>query len=373
MYLKVEFICLRGFVGYVLLDRLLQEKDFRDVAITFFSTSQVGTNAPLNFAATPYVQDAMDLKLLSSFDIILSCQGGDYSKNTLINLRNQSWDGFWIDAASTFRMSNDSVIVLDPINKQMIEDGLHSGIKNYIGGNCTVTLMLMAIGNLFKYDLIEWVTSMTYQAASGAGAKQMLELVKQFSALSDSCRELIHQPTISSLTIDKQISKTLASADFPNELFKAPLAASLIPWIDSAVENGHTREEWKGMVETNKILQTNEMIPIDGLCVRIAAMRCHSQALTIKLKKNISTQEIEAILAESNPWVKVIPNNQEATLKELTPAAISGTLNIAVGRIKKLTLGEQYCAVFTVGDQLLWGAAEPLRRVLRMIVDFKNK
>ncbi|HOJ65285.1 MAG TPA: aspartate-semialdehyde dehydrogenase [Spirochaetota bacterium] len=367
---KVGFIGWRGMVGSVLLNRMLEEKDFSGYEPVFFSTSQKGQKGPDIGIEIPLLQDAYDIKQLSNMDIIVTCQGGDYTTEIYKKLRDSGWKGYWIDAASTLRMADHTVIVLDPINKKVIDESLKKGIKDYIGGNCTVSLLLMAIGGLFEAGLVEWITTMTYQAASGAGAKNMQELVKQMLTIGKASETLLNKPDLAILELDKLVKDTINSKDFPIENFGAPLAGSLIPWIDKAMENGQTREEWKGMAEANKILQTKKPIPIDGICVRIGAMRCHSQAFTIKLTKDISLKEIEDIIKSSNQWVRVVPNEKEKTLKELTPAFVTGTLNVPVGRLRKMTLGPQYLTGFTVGDQLLWGAAEPLRRVLKIILDF---
>ncbi|MCX7726550.1 MAG: aspartate-semialdehyde dehydrogenase [Chitinispirillaceae bacterium] len=306
---------------------------------------------------------------LKNLDIIVSCQGGDYTTAIYDKLRAAGFKGYWIDAASTLRMRESSIIVLDPVNMDVIEKGLKNGIKDYIGGNCTVSLMLMAITGLFKHNLVEWISSMTYQAASGAGAKNMIELIAQMSVLSSKAASLLKDPALSALELDKVITTALRDGSLPTENFGVPLAANLIPWIDKLVEEGKTREEWKGYAETNKILGTKEPIPVDGICVRIGAMRCHSQGLTIKLKKDMPLDELVEIIKKGNQWVKVIPNTKEETLKGLTPAAVSGTLTVAIGRIRKMKLGPQFLTCFTVGDQLLWGAAEPIRRILKIILE----
>jgi aspartate-semialdehyde dehydrogenase len=330
----------------------------------------VGQTGPDVGMGDSVLEDAFDINKLSEMDIIVTCQGGDYTKKVFPELRKSGWKGYWIDAASSLRMDKESIIVLDPVNSEVIKNGLVKGTKNYIGGNCTVSLMLMAISGLFKKDLIEWVSSMTYQAASGAGAKNMRELIAQMISIGKSTDVLLDQPASSILDIDKNVQNNFSDPSFPVSNFGAPLAGSLIPWIDSAVEEGQTREEWKGFAETNKILDTKQPIPIDGLCVRIGAMRSHSQALTIKLKKNVPLNEINSVISGSNDWVKLIDNNKEDTLKELTPAAISGTLSVPIGRIHKMKMGPEYLTAFTVGDQLLWGAAEPLRRMLNILLDY---
>lgn len=366
--LTVGFVGWRGMVGSVLMDRMRIEDDFKHFAFSFFSTSQAGKKGPSMGQGDSVVEDAFNIERLAQMDIILSCQGGDYTRGCYKQLRQHGWNGYWIDAASTLRMDNDSIIILDPVNRKVIDEAMASGVKNFIGGNCTVSLMLMALGGLFADNLVEWMTSMTYQAASGAGAKNMQELVQQMLHIGQGASELMAGPAISILDIDRTVTQTLRSPDFPADNFGAPLAASLIPWIDKPMDNGQTREEWKGYAETNKILgRQADPIPIDGQCVRIGAMRCHSQAFTIKLTKALPLDEIESIVAEHNPWVTVIPNEKEATLKELTPAKVSGTLGVPVGRMRKLILGDRYLTAFSVGDQLLWGAAEPLRRMLHIL------
>lgn len=367
--LKVGFIGWRGMVGSVLMDRMSSENDFRDIEPLFASTSQVGQKGPDIGKDTPLLQDAFDLKMLSAMDVIVTCQGSDYTKEVYPKLRSSGWNGYWIDAARELRMEDDSVIILDPVNREVIDQSLSSGIKNYIGGNCTVSLMLMAVGGLFKQGLIEWLSSMTYQAASGAGAKNMRELIRQMAVIGDTSKNMLADSNSAILDFDKLVLETMNSSTFPIDNFGAPLAGSLIPWIDAKMDTGQTREEWKGFAETNKILQTEPSIPIDGICVRIGTMRCHSQALTIKLTKDVPIVEIEKIIEASNEWVKIVPNDKEASLKDLTPAAVTGTLTVPVGRIRKLNMGPEYLTLFTVGDQLLWGAAEPLRRMLRILVD----
>jgi len=368
---RVGIIGWRGMVGSVLMDRMEQEKDFQKFESIFFSTSQKGQKAPDKGQEDLILRDAYDIESLMNMDIILTCQGGGYTSEIYPKLRGEGWKGYWIDAASTLRMEKESVIVLDPVNKKVIDQALNQGKKDYIGGNCTVSLMLMAIGGLFEKELIEWVSSMTYQAASGAGAKNMKELVKQMGMIYKPVASEIENPSSSILEIDQRINEIIRDKGFPTEEFGAPLAGSLLPWIDKEMDNGQSREEWKGIAETNKILGIEEQpIPVDGLCVRIGAMRCHSQGLTIKLKKNISINEIENIIDSHNEWVKVIPNQKEESLKELTPTKVSGTLSVPVGRIRKMNLGDEYLTLFTVGDQLLWGAAEPVRRVLNIIIDF---
>lgn len=367
--IKAGFVGWRGMVGSVLMDRMNEEKDFKGFEPLFFSTSQVGQKGPDIGIDVPLLEDAYNTDVLSGMDIIITCQGGDYTKEVYPKLRNMGWNGYWIDAASTLRMEDDSVIVLDPVNRSVIERALAKGVKNYIGGNCTVSLMLMGLGGLFREGLVEWMSSMTYQAASGAGAKNMRELVAQMGMIGSNAGALLNDPASAILEIDKNVSVTMKSKEFPVDNFSAPLAGSLIPWIDRPMENGQTREEWKGFAETNKILGNVTPIPVDGLCVRIGAMRSHCQALTIKLTKNVSEKEVEDIIAGSNEWAKVIPNTKEETIRGLTPAAISGTLSVPVGRIRKMNMGPEYVAAFTAGDQLLWGAAEPVRRMLKIVLE----
>jgi len=370
---SVGIVGWRGMVGSVLMDRMRAENDFAGFEPVFFSTSQAGKTGPDIGAGPQPVVDANDLGKLADMAVIVSCQGGSYSEQIHPALRQKGWNGYWIDAASTLRMKDDSVIVLDPVNRNVIDKALETGINDFIGGNCTVSLMLMALGGLFAKNWVEWMTSMTYQSASGAGANNMRELVMQMGILGDSAKALLRDPASSILDIDRQITQTLAEPDFPIQYFGAPLAASLIPWIDRALDNGQTREEWKGLVETNKILgRSDRPIPIDGQCVRVGAMRCHSQAITIKLTEEIPLDVIENAIASANDWVTVVPNEKAATLAHLSPAAVSGTLSIPVGRIRKMNMGSRYLTAFTVGDQLLWGAAEPLRRVLNIILDRIN-
>jgi aspartate-semialdehyde dehydrogenase len=365
---KTGFIGWRGMVGSVLMERMRAEGGFKGFDPVFFSTSQAGQKAPDVGLGNSTLQDANDVKMLSSMDIIVTCQGGDYTKEVYPKLRRQGWKGYWIDAASTLRMEKDSIIILDPVNRDVIDEGLASGIKDYIGGNCTVSLMLMAIGGLFKKKHVEWMSTMTYQSASGAGAKNMRELVVQMAEISGASRDLLDQPASAILALDRKVAETLRSPSLSVENFGAPLAGSVIPWIDRLVDDGQTREEWKGYAETNKILGNKKPIPVDGICVRVGAMRCHSQGLTIKLKKNLPLEEATAVIASSNEWVEVVPNTREDTLAKLTPAAVSGTLKVPIGRIRKMKLGEEYLTAFTVGDQLLWGAAEPLRRMLNILL-----
>lgn len=366
----VGFIGWRGMVGSVLMGRMQEEADFAQIEPVFFTTSQAGQAAPdFGQGAGSMLLDANDPQALAQMDIILSCQGGDYTKAIYPKLRELGWQGYWIDAASALRMQEDSVIVLDPVNMGSIQQGIDSGIKDFIGGNCTVSLMLMGLGGLFNAGAVEWATSMTYQAASGAGAQNMRELISQMGSLKQSVSELLDQPGSAILEIDQIITDTMRSGDFPTQAFGHPLAGSLLPWIDVAVEAGQSKEEWKGHVETNKILGTGDSpIPIDGLCVRIGAMRCHAQALTIKLNKDIPMADIESLIAEANQWVQLVPNEREQSLSDLTPAAVTGKLGIPVGRLHKMRMGPDYLSAFTVGDQLLWGAAEPLRRMLNILL-----
>lgn len=372
---KVALVGWRGMVGSVLMQRMVEENDFDHIEPFFFSTSAVGGKGPiLNGKQSNPLQDAMSIDALKKMDIVITCQGGDYTKEVFPKLRATGWNGHWIDAASTLRMDKDSVIVLDPVNLPVIEKALAAGGKNWIGGNCTVSLMLMGLGGLFKADLIEWVSAMTYQAASGAGAQNMRELLMQMGALYESVKTDLEDPASAILEIDRKVSQTMRSSAFPVKNFRnTALAGSLIPWIDVPVEHGQSKEEWKGGAECNKILglppfRSPGSIPIDGLCVRIGAMRCHSQGLTIKLKKDVPLSDLEAIIAAGNDWAKLVPNEREISERELTPAAVTGTLNVPVGRLHKLAMGPEYLGAFTVGDQLLWGAAEPLRRILRIVL-----
>ncbi|MFC0119651.1 aspartate-semialdehyde dehydrogenase [Pseudoalteromonas xiamenensis] len=365
---KVGLVGWRGMVGSVLMERMQQEGDFSKINATFFTTSQAGQLGP-DFAgdAKPLLS-AYDIDALRGMDIVITCQGGDYTKEVYPALRESGWQGYWIDAASALRMADDSIIVLDPVNIDVIEQGLEQGVKTFVGGNCTVSLMLLALGGLFERDLIEWVSPMTYQAASGAGAKNMRELISQMGAIHSEVADLLDNPHSAILEIDKRVSEKLQSDSLPKDQFGVPLAGSLIPWIDVPMDSGQSKEEWKAQVEANKILGSSKSpIPVDGLCVRIGAMRCHSQALTIKLKEDISVEEIESILASHNEWVNVIPNDRSLSSTDLTPVKVTGTLSIPIGRIRKLAMGPEYISAFTVGDQLLWGAAEPLRRMLRII------
>ena len=367
--LKVGFVGWRGMVGSVLMQRMIEENDFADIEPQFFTTSQVGGAAPNVGNDSAPLKDASNIKDLSVMDVIITCQGGDYTSDIFTELRKAGWQGHWIDAASTLRMEDNAVIILDPVNMHVIKDALIKGGNNWVGGNCTVSLMLMALNGLFKADLIEWVTSMTYQAASGAGAQNMRELLNQMGEAHFAASKMLADPASAILDIDRTIAGTLRDGSFPTANFGVPLAGSLIPWIDKDLGTGQSKEEWKGGMETNKILgRISNPIPIDGLCVRIGAMRCHSQAMTIKLRKDVPIDEISQMLAEANEWAKVIPNEREASMRELTPAAVTGQLNTPVGRLRKLNMGNHYLSAFTVGDQLLWGAAEPLRRMLRILI-----
>jgi aspartate-semialdehyde dehydrogenase len=359
-------------VGSVLVQRMREERDFDLVDPVFFSTSQAGTTGPDIGKRVPKVKSATDVGELAAMDVLVSCQGGEYTADIHPKLRKAGWTGYWIDAARQLRMAEDAVIILDPVNRPVIDRALDRGIKDYIGGNCTVSLMLMAMDGLFRSDLIEWMTSMTYQAASGGGAKHMRELVVQMGLAHQSVSELLADPNSAILDIDRQLIATQRSA-FPVENFGFPLAGSLLPWIDADLGNGQSREEWKAQAEGNKILgRTTQPIPIDGICVRVGSMRCHSQALTVKLRRDVPLGEIERMLATANDWVRVVPNEKEPSLRELTPTAVTGKLHVPVGRLKKLSMGGEYLQAFTVGDQLLWGAAEPLRRMLRIILDARS-
>jgi aspartate-semialdehyde dehydrogenase len=357
-------------VGSVLMDRMRTENDFAQIdEPVFFTTSQAGQPGPDIGKPVAALKDATDIDVLTQMDAIVTCQGGDYTKQVFGELRRSGWQGYWIDAASALRMQDNAVIILDPVNMPLIRQALAAGKKDFIGGNCTVSLMLMALGGLFNADLVEWATSMTYQAASGAGAKNMRELLGQMGVLRDSVGDLLADPSSAILDIDRRVTDALRSDDFPSENFGVPLAGSLIPWIDVALDNGQSKEEWKAFAETNKILGRGDRpIPIDGTCVRIGAMRCHSQALTIKLKQDVPLDEIEQMLDEANAWSRVVPNERALSVQELTPARVTGTLTVPVGRLRKMNLGERYLNAFTVGDQLLWGAAEPLRRMLGILL-----
>ncbi|UIF85219.1 aspartate-semialdehyde dehydrogenase [Cupriavidus sp. UYPR2.512] len=375
----VGLVGWRGMVGSVLMQRMQEERDFDHIEPVFFSTSNAGGKAPAMAKNETTLKDANDIEALKKCDVVVTAQGGDYTNEVFPKLRAAGWKGYWIDAASSLRMKDDAIIVLDPVNQGVIKDALSKGVKNFVGGNCTVSCMLMGLGGLFQADLIEWMTSMTYQAASGGGAQHMRELLTQFGTLNASVKPLLDNPASAILEIDRQILATQhgLSADETRQ-FGVPLAGNLIPWIDKDLGNGQSKEEWKGGAETNKILGRGEgflgatgatPIAVDGLCVRIGAMRCHSQALTIKLRKDVPLDEIEGMLAAHNPWAKVVPNTREASMTDLTPAAVTGTLTIPVGRLRKMQMGGEYLSAFTVGDQLLWGAAEPLRRMLRILIE----
>ncbi len=362
-------------VGSVLMQRMQDEGDFAHIEPVFFTTSNAGGKAPAMAKNETTLKDATDITELSKCEIIISCQGGDYTSEVFPKLRASGWNGYWIDAASTLRMNDDAVIVLDPVNLDVIKNAMTRGVKNFVGGNCTVSCMLMGLGGLFQNNLVEWMTSMTYQAASGGGAQHMRELLTQFGTINSSVKALLDNPSAAILEIDRTVLATQhgLSADETKQ-FGVPLAGNLIPWIDKDLGNGQSKEEWKAGAETNKILGLgaafgSKEIPVDGLCVRVGAMRCHSQALTIKLKKDVPLDEINDIIASNNQWVKVVPNNREASMRDLSPAAVTGSLTIPVGRLRKMSMGGEYLSAFTVGDQLLWGAAEPLRRMLRIVLD----
>lgn len=362
---KVGFIGWRGMVGSVLMDRMREENDFAKIESYFFSTSLGGGVAPVVANGNPKILSSIDVKELMKMDILVSCQGGEFTTEMHPALRNNGWKGYWIDAASTLRMKSDSVIILDPVNRDIVQESISKGMKDFVGGNCTVSLMLIALHGLFKADLVEWISSMTYQAASGAGAKNMLELLAQMESVG---KKYAANASLGALEMEKEANTFLASDAFPKANFGHPLALNLLPWIDSEMPSGQSKEEWKAQVEANKILQTNKVIPIDGTCVRVSALRCHSQALTIKLKKSVELSTVESMLSEANPWVRLVANNKADTLAKLTPAAVSGKLEIPIGRVRKMTLGDEYLNAFTCGDQLLWGAAEPLRCALGMLV-----
>ena len=368
--LKVGLVGWRGMVGSVLMGRMLQERDFDLIEPVFFTTSNVGGKGLDIGRGVAPLSDAMAMDELRAMDVIISAQGGDYTSAVYPQLRAAGWKGYWIDAASTLRMQDEAIIILDPVNKDAIKQGLASGVKTYVGGNCTVSLMLMAIGGLFDAHLVEWVSPMTYQAASGAGARNMRELIQQMGAINTEVKHLLDDPASAILEIDKKVADFIRSDAYPLGAWPVPLAGNLIPWIDVALASGQSKEEWKAQVEANKIMgRSDKPVPIDGLCVRVGAMRCHSQALTIKLNQDVPLEDIHGLIAAHNPWVKVVANDRDLSMRELTPAAVTGTLSIPVGRMRKLTLGPQYLTAFTVGDQLLWGAAEPLRRMLRIILE----
>lgn len=366
--MKVGLIGWRGMVGSVLMQRMVEENDFAVIDPVYFTTSNPGAAAPsFGGKAGGTLQDAHSIDALKAMDTIISCQGGDYTTEIFPKLRAAGWNGYWIDAASTLRMEDDAVIILDPVNGGLIESALAKGVKNFIGGNCTNSILLMGVGGLFREGLVEWVSSMTYQAASGGGANHMRELLKGMGVINEAVADELATPASAILDIDRKVAQTIRQ-DVPREYFGAPLAGGLIPWIDKQLDNGQSKEEWKGQAEVNKILGTDAVIPVDGLCVRIGAMRCHSLALTLKLNKDLPLAEIERIIQSGNDWVKWVPNDREVTVNELTPASITGGLKIGVGRVRKLNMGPQYISAFVIGDQLLWGAAEPLRRMLRILL-----
>ncbi len=367
---RVGFVGWRGMVGSVLMQRMREENDFDTIEEpVFFTTSQVGQPGPEIGKSIPELKDATDIQELKNMDVIVTCQGGGYTQQVFAALRNSGWQGYWIDAASTLRMKDHTVIVLDPVNRAVIDAALAAGSKDFIGGNCTVSLMLMGLGGLFQQGLVEWVSAMTYQAASGAGARNMRELLTQMGSLHHCVADLLHDPASAILDIDRKVTETMRSDDFPTDNFGVPLAGSLIPWIDVRLDSGQSKEEWKAQVETNKILGREDApVPVDGICVRIGAMRSHSQALTIKLTRDVPLADVEAILEEASPWSRVVPNERDITAAELTPAYVTGTLNVPVGRLRKMNMGADYLSAFTVGDQLLWGAAEPLRRMLMILL-----
>lgn len=367
--MKVGFVGWRGMVGSVLMQRMREENDFAVInEPVFFTTSNVGGKGPDIGRDVPALKDAKNIDELKAMDAIVTCQGGDYTSDIYPKLRAAGWTGYWIDAASTLRMADDAVIVLDPVNRNVIDSALAKGVKDYIGGNCTNSIMLMGMGGLFREGLVEWVSSMTYQAASGGGANHMRELIKGMGVVHAAVADELATPSSAILEIDRKVAAAIRE-DVPTEFFGAPLAGGLIPWIDKQLDNGQSKEEWKGQAEVNKILGNEAVIPVDGLCVRIGAMRCHSLALTVKLKKDLPLEEIEAIIKSGNDWVKWVPNDREISVKELTPAAITGGLEVGVGRVRKLNMGGEYLSAFVIGDQLLWGAAEPLRRMLRILIE----
>jgi aspartate-semialdehyde dehydrogenase len=370
---RAGIIGWRGMVGSVLVQRMREERDFDHVEPVFFSSSQAGGKGPDIGRAVETVKDALDVGELKKLPVLISCQGGDYTNDIYPKLRREGWKGYWIDAASALRMNDDAVIILDPVNMPVIEGALAKGVKDYIGGNCTVSLMLMATAGLFEHDEIEWLTSMTYQAASGQGAAAMRELVEQMAAIGEGARPLLDDPAAAILDIERSVSGTMRSSSLSKEAIGYPLAGSLLPWIDKDLGNGQSREEWKAQAEGNKILGRHgngrAPVPMDGICVRVGSMRCHSQALTIKLRRALPLDEVEGMLAEGNEWVKVVPSRKEESLAGLTPAAVTGKLSVPVGRLRKLPMGQDFLSAFTVGDQLLWGAAEPLRRMLRILLD----
>lgn len=367
---RVGLIGWRGMVGSVLMQRMLEERDFDLIEPVFFTTSNVGGQGPAVGKDIAPLKDAYDISELKSLDVILTCQGSDYTDAVFPKLREAGWDGYWIDAASALRMKDHSVIVLDPVNRRVIDQSLDAGIKDYVGGNCTVSLMLMGLGGLFEAGVVEWMSVMSYQAASGGGAQHMRELIRQMGGIHASVASELQDPASAILDIDRKVAAFQRSDECPTDQFGVPLAGSLIPWIDAALPNGQSREEWKAQAETNKILaRFKNPVPVDGLCVRVGAMRCHSQALTIKLNKDVPLADVESLISQHNPWVRLVPNDRETTMQELTPTAVTGTLSVPVGRLRKLNMGSHYLGAFTVGDQLLWGAAEPLRRMLRILLE----
>ena len=368
---KLGMVGWRGMVGSVLMQRMQEENDFSLVETHFFSTSSAGGAGPkVGGKETPPLKDANNIDALKGMDIVITCQGGDYTNAIFPKLRAAGWDGYWIDAASALRMKDDAVIILDPVNRHVIDAALARGVKNYIGGNCTNSILLMGVGGLFREGLVEWVSSMTYQAASGGGANHMRELLKGMGVVHDAVTEELKTPASAILDIDRKVAHAIRT-DVPTEFFGAPLAGGLIPWIDAQLDNGQSKEEWKGQAEVNKMLghSGEQVVPVDGLCVRIGAMRCHSLALTIKLKQDLPLADLEALIRSGNDWVKWVPNDKPVTIRELTPASITGQLQVGVGRVRKLNLGPQYLSAFVIGDQLLWGAAEPLRRMLRIALE----
>jgi aspartate-semialdehyde dehydrogenase len=373
--LRVGIVGWRGMVGSVLVQRMREERDFDHVEPVFFSTSQAGGKGPVIGKSVEAVKDAKDVAELKKLPVIVSCQGGDYTNEIYPKLRAAGWKGYWIDAASALRMKDDALIILDPLNMALIKKAISAGIKDYIGGNCTVSLMLMGMAGLFLRDEVEWMTSMTYQAASGQGAAAMRDLVAQMAAIGERAKPLLDDPASAILDVDRAVTDSIRSRELPKDEIGYPLAGSLLPWIDKDLGNGQSREEWKAQAEANKILgrgngkNGSNAIPMDGVCVRIGAMRCHSQAMTLKLRRPLPLDEVEGMLADAHDWVKVVPNRREETLAELTPAAVTGKLTVPVGRLRKLPMGDDYLAAFSVGDQLLWGAAEPLRRMVRILLD----
>jgi aspartate-semialdehyde dehydrogenase len=365
--MKVGIVGWRGMVGSVLMDRMITEGDLKNHTCTFFSTSNAGASVQILKGQESLLQNASDLKCLASQDVIITCQGGDYTTEVYGPLRASGWNGFWIDAASSLRMKDEAIIILDPVNRKTIDEGLKKGLKTFVGGNCTVSLMLMGLGGLFKAGLVEWLSSMTYQAASGAGAANMKELVAQAGYVSQN----VH-PALSALEMESKVTELINSPACPTQAFGFPLAYSLLPYIDKEVEGGQSKEEWKGFAETNKILGTSSPIPVDGLCVRVSSLRCHSQGFTIKLKKDVPMADIESLISSHNPWVRWVNNTKQETLSQLTPAKVSGTLTVPVGRVHKMKMGPDYLTAFSIGDQLLWGAAEPLRRMLNILVEYRS-